>query len=714
MYSDEPFWVRALVALLNACWLGVFLMPLSQLGLLNQPQSFVLVFVVLVLAEWISYWPLRIIAFVIVNIGYTVYFYAPEQVSWMLAFNEVFHQESSNVRSWLSGGGLREPLQTQLFIISVCLLYWVVQYVCRKPRLWLFYNLLALVVLGVVDGNTTVHPNISFVAVLLIGLTLRGLYYYLRLEPSLLVRGRPLARYFIPLVALLLLTSLAAFALPKQQAVWSNPVAGWKTPGNGRGTGQATRFIGYQTNNDHLGGAFEADNTPVLSVVSPYPTYLRGQAYSNYTGKGWIEQSSDLTPAPVGQFLAEGNRTSYQNLPSKKLNVKIQVLSSTLHANVLFTPYAADLIKSLTGIKDNVQPNLDLASGTIFSAVQAGESYDVESRSLLNPALQLKAATNTSQPTGMAAYLELPASLPQRVSELATKITAGDSNEYQKTVSIVNYLQLNYPYETTKIPVPSAKQDYVDQFLFESKKGYCNNFSSSLAVLLRTLGIPTRWVIGFAPGSNDTSYTGSESRFIVRSSDAHSWVEVYFPGSGWVPFDATPGFSMSFAPDNSPSTNPQTVKTPAIHAQPTPAAKIAGKQADGHVAAMNWHGILVWLAWIVGILAVMAALFAAIFQRKIRIIRHHWEWSHDSPIGMARGLRHLVKLLIRFGELPSKGTTIRDLQAVANSYGIDKKDYQTLVKTAEVVWYGGEQPQPEQVAHAKSIWREWIERIIKR
>src|SRR5699024_5636170 len=97
------------------------------------------------------------------------------------------------------------------------------------------------------------------------------------------------------------------------------------------------------------------------------------------------------------------------------------------------------------------------------------------------------------------------------------------------------------------IPYPEAEQDYVDQFLFDTQLGYCDNYSTSMVVMLRTLNIPARWVKGFTGGQqiDDTLANANDSHHVytITNANAHSWVEVYFPNIGWVPFEPTQGFS---------------------------------------------------------------------------------------------------------------------------------------------------------------------------
>jgi len=130
-------------------------------------------------------------------------------------------------------------------------------------------------------------------------------------------------------------------------------------------------------------------------------------------------------------------------------------------------------------------------------------------------------------------YLQTPV-VDRRVRELAQKVTAGAPDDYEKARALEEYLRSSFAY-TLELP-QRAPADPIAHFLLERKAGHCEYFASSMAVMLRTLNIPARVVNGFRGGEfNDL--TGS---YIVRARDAHSWVEAYFPGTGWVTFDPTP------------------------------------------------------------------------------------------------------------------------------------------------------------------------------
>jgi hypothetical protein len=129
------------------------------------------------------------------------------------------------------------------------------------------------------------------------------------------------------------------------------------------------------------------------------------------------------------------------------------------------------------------------------------------------------------------------------VEDLAEEITSGLDTRYEKARAIERYFSSNgFTYETTGVAVPGPDEDYVDQFLFDTQIGYCDNFSTSMVVMLRTLDIPARWAKGFTSGemvdAGDTHDT-----YEVTNANAHSWVEVYFPETGWVAFEPTQGFS---------------------------------------------------------------------------------------------------------------------------------------------------------------------------
>ena len=130
-------------------------------------------------------------------------------------------------------------------------------------------------------------------------------------------------------------------------------------------------------------------------------------------------------------------------------------------------------------------------------------------------------------------YLQLPNDFPDSVKDLARELTAGDDNAHDMAQSIRRYL-ITLPY-SLEIMAPPAGQDWVEFFLFEQRRGYCQNYATAMITMLRSLGVPARLVIGFAPSWDD-----DRGAWLVQGQQYHAWPEVYFPEYGWVEFEPTP------------------------------------------------------------------------------------------------------------------------------------------------------------------------------
>jgi hypothetical protein len=129
-------------------------------------------------------------------------------------------------------------------------------------------------------------------------------------------------------------------------------------------------------------------------------------------------------------------------------------------------------------------------------------------------------------------YLQLP-QLDSRVKKLAEDITAHSTSDYDKAADIRRYLIANYAYT---LNLTSAGKDPLAYFLFTRRAGHCEYFATAMTIMLRSVGVPARYVTGFLPGE----YNDVGGDYIIRGSDAHAWVEVYFTGYGWLTFDPTP------------------------------------------------------------------------------------------------------------------------------------------------------------------------------
>jgi transglutaminase-like putative cysteine protease len=167
-------------------------------------------------------------------------------------------------------------------------------------------------------------------------------------------------------------------------------------------------------------------------------------------------------------------------------------------------------------------------------ALRAGDTYQVQSRISYADAESLRNASATYPDWVSAAYLQYPDTITPETLRLAQELTAGYDNAFDKTIAVRNYLRQNIVYND-QIPAPPPDIEPIHYVLFIGKEGYCDYYASAMAIMLRSQGIATRVVRGYAQGEWDEA----SRSYRVRASNAHTWVEVYFPGYGWIQFEPT-------------------------------------------------------------------------------------------------------------------------------------------------------------------------------
>lgn len=326
---------------------------------------------------------------------------------------------------------------------------------------------------------------------------------------------------------------------------------------------------GYSRDDSKLGGSFRFDYTPIMTVQTNYRGYWRGETRSLYNGEGWekdpIEQKALLTDVSKNTTLAKDPKWDMSKLKTREVTQTVTMLNNTTYP-VLFAAYRPVKVVSMESpfsfIKWSAnQSELRMKQDEIYPS-----TYEIVSEVPLLDVDGLRQVDfEQLNPNTVSNYLQLPSGLPGRVKQLALDITKNEPNIYDKVKRIEQYLSTTYPYTNTPNENKRQSNDFVDGFLFEVKEGYCDYFSSSMVVLTRSLGIPARWVKGYASGTNPSQMntddgvrfrmdSNAAGEYTVRNSDAHSWVEVYFPGYGWIPFEPTSGFTFPYsaAPEESP------------------------------------------------------------------------------------------------------------------------------------------------------------------
>jgi transglutaminase-like putative cysteine protease len=303
-------------------------------------------------------------------------------------------------------------------------------------------------------------------------------------------------------------------------------------------------------------------------------------------------------------------------------------------------------------------------------------------------------AAPSAQPKVAERYLQLPAGLPSRVGDLARSITAGATSEYDRVVAIESWLRRNTVYDLD-VPRDPAGVDAVDHFLFETRRGFCEQIASSMAVMLRTIGIPTRLVTGFGPGARNplTGYVE------VRQSDAHAWVEVFYPLVGWVAYDPTFG-----VPSVSDGSGPRFITGEALAALGRFVSSITPEPVKHALAAaarlVRDAGGALARAWPVALgIAALAGLVPLGVRRWRRRRR-----SGPRPTGAAAAFASVVAALGATGhrradhETPSE--YLRGL-ATDPELGPDVvREAELVVRAFERERFSGREPTPAELAEA--------------
>lgn len=284
--------------------------------------------------------------------------------------------------------------------------------------------------------------------------------------------------------------------------------------------------------------------TPSTSLDAPPQRYYwRGLTYDQYTGRGWLTGQTETVEYEAGQSadpgefagppLTGGQATSAAPPARRVMRQEVRVTRDW------------DGLLYVAGVLVTADQDFNVAwraPGDAFGAAIKGKAssltaYRADSLVPLMSEAQLRSAGSDYPDWVRNRYLALPDEVPVRVFSLARDLTATAPTPYDRARAIESYLR-TLPYNLD-LPAPPSDRDVVDYFLFDLQQGYCDYYATSMVVLARAAGLPARLVVGYASGI----YDEANGRYIVTEADAHSWVEIYFPGYGWVEFEPTAGRS---------------------------------------------------------------------------------------------------------------------------------------------------------------------------
>ncbi|MGH3830059.1 MAG: transglutaminaseTgpA domain-containing protein, partial [Pseudonocardiaceae bacterium] len=460
------------------------------------------------------------------------------------------------------------------------------------------------------------------------------------------------------------------------------------------------------------------------------PAYLRALTLSRFsTGQGWQRGGLDAAVA------AGDERNERLPLPA---GVRTPVPGPTLRVRIEPINYVDNWLPSfgyplaLAGV--SLDWNYDPDAITIFSDHRHRAQSYTEFGVLPTPDPQLLRAAG---PAGGAPfhtvdprYLDATG-VDQRVHQLAVRVTAGTRTAFDATVALNQWFtQPSNGFRYDLRTAPGNSGDALVDFLFTGRRGYCEQFASAMAIMLRTLGMPARVAIGFTPGT----VTGNSR--LITTDDAHAWVEAWFPGVGWLPFDPTPrSDGHTVTPDYlTARPTPATPATPATP-PPPPAPLVAGTAApmpdaatahpdglapaaDAGIGASTVGGARIGRD-VAGLLGL--AVLAGLTPLGVRSGRRRWRLhlvKAGGPAAVRAAWEEVLAESTDRGAVHPGGETVRaSAQRLAHAHTLDEPGrvgLRIVVGTVERSWYASvaqprvDQPPvegPRVEGHSRSVAR---------
>ncbi|TVX94355.1 transglutaminase TgpA family protein [Paenibacillus agilis] len=533
----------------------------------------------------------------------------------------------------------------------------------------------------------------------------------------------------ISAVVLISLIVTSGVSMPRVQPILQDPYTTWVNGGYGDGIGggtsQANATSGYSRTDQELGGGFTLDFTPVMNVTSDVRGYWRGETKFTYNGDGWEDSVSQLDEPLPNEQLSLDMRPD-ELLPKRRIEQKIEMLNEETY-QVLFgmgTITSYEIISSEQ--QGTVRWGARDAELWYYSKPESyPKAYNIVSESvILEPDLAIQATKDGSTPEygldqNWDPYLQLPDTVSARVKNLAYDLTRDVENDYERAVLIEKYLREEFFYTTKPDLSKKKSEDFVDSFLFEMREGYCDYYSSSMAVMLRSLGVPTRWVKGYAPGTNTYMMDGGRpdqmnspaddlgsATYRVTNADAHSWVEVWLDEYGWVAFEPTPGFNLPIISEDTDSEKEQAQEPELKQEESKPDEQ---KKEESEASLPAW---VEKAAQIIIMLSAAAALAYMLFRWSQVGFSLRWFRLLSKKLSMRERIILETEMWLSYcrmkGWRRAKGETVREM--VARSFTQDdnrRHAAEQIVAAFEEAKYSGRELNEEDWQQLKNAVRRF-------
>ncbi len=331
--------------------------------------------------------------------------------------------------------------------------------------------------------------------------------------------------------------SPGGLALPDGSAPPSDAGSSGRNPDRG----SIGNVVGYPGFSEQLDTSIrgELGDQIVMRVRAPEPAFWRGQTFSDFDGRTWTvspeigrRQDGPVIDVPPTTGDALGS-----SVPSSEL-VQTYFVEQDL-PNVVFAaarPVQVIFDGSLWTRPDSaLRSDVTLTAGSVYTVISERPLVDADIlRGQGNLGEFFRGFREMAGGDELEPFLQLPESTTQRTIDLADALRTPGESTYDTILAYEAWLGANTEYDLDA-PVPADGADAVDDFLFESRLGFCEQIASTLTIMLRSQGVPARLATGYVPGERDRV----SGVWNVRGSDAHAWVEVWFPQTGWQAFDPT-------------------------------------------------------------------------------------------------------------------------------------------------------------------------------
>ncbi|MED1470039.1 transglutaminase TgpA family protein [Bacillus salipaludis] len=718
-----------------------WLRPIEQL----TDTSHIWIFIVfLLLSIVMSFYRIKWILSFLIKVFYVFFsinrLYYQEgflHIGWLAAFLADLKNNTAFLfaRNW---NNLSDEFRSFLFFILLWLMVFLLHYwLLKRQRIFIFF-FMTLIYITVLDTFTPYSAKAAIVRTVIVGFTVMGMLTFYRMFAKEKINKKYATprKWMIPLAGMIAFSVLVGIAAPKAAPIWPDPVPYLKGDKkyNIDDKGGGIQRIGYGSNDAQLGGPFLGDNKTVFRIEANGKNYWKVETKDTYTGKGWVLSSGseyipfsegDLVPVfPLGK-----------TVHTEKEQARVFPVQDYQYPHVIYPAGIRKILNLYPNLGGGISFNVDTTMERIVAVTSDDQpivpnlytiAFDIPKYQAKDLRKTKKFDPKVMDPILYKKYTQLPEELPQRVTELAMKITSKETNWFDKAKAVEKYFsRMEYTYEQKDVAIPGLDDDYVDQFLFETKKGYCDNFSTSMAVMMRTLGIPTRWVKGYTGGEflQYSKQDPSKQIYKITNNNAHSWVEVYLPNQGWVPFEPTKGFSndvsISYLDASTSSSGTSRTEVPAMKPVKKPLdeeehGKSSEKSTDqkDFLKKINvffkklWKPLVLILLVALGVSGILYRIRGKWYPYLL-LIRFRFR-KKDENIGYAYLI--LLKQLERYGITRKENQTLRNYARYVDSF-FSTSEMTRLTSKYEQYLYHNQLPEGSW-KEACELWENLIKKTI--